>query len=346
MPHDIQKEDACSTMETRIKERYNQAILGEAMQRHGIAPDQIHLLDGFESFMYEFERGSAAYILRIGHTFRRSEALIQGEVDWINYLAAGGATVARAVLSERGNLVESIDDGQGEQFLVTAFEKARGRPPWEVGWTDDLFETYGQLLGRMHALTRQYEPAKPAWRRPEWDDDIMLEVEGYLPASEAIVVEKFWRLMDHLATLPTDAGSYGLIHFDAHGGNLLIDPEGTITLFDFDDCNYSWFANDIAIVLFYIILDRALGPDATERFMTHFLHGYRRENQLDAAWLHEIPQFLRLREIDLYAIIHRSFDVENLDNPWCARFMQNRKQRIETGVPFVDFDFDSLAHLL
>ena len=333
-------------METRIKERYNESILEEAMRRYGIGPDKIRLLDGFESFMYEFERGSEATILRIGHSFRRSENLIQGEVDWINYLAAGGATVARAVRSIHGNLVEAIDDGQGQRFLATAFEKARGKPPWEVGWTDCLFETYGQLLGRMHALTKQYEPPRPAWRRPQWDDGIMLEVEGYLPGSEAVVVDKFWRLMDHLATLPKDAHSYGLIHFDAHGGNLLIDPAGTITLFDFDDCNYSWFVNDIAIVLFYIILDRALGPGSTERFMTQFLHGYRRENQLDAAWLREIPHFLKLREIDLYAIIYRSFDVENLDDPWCARFMQNRKERIENDVPFVDFDFRSLTHLL
>ena len=333
-------------METRIKERYKDAILQEAMGRYGIAPDQIRLLDGFESFMYEFERGAEAYILRIGHSFRRSEDLIQGEVDWINYLAAGGATVARAVRSARGNLVEAIDDGQGQRFLATAFERARGKPPWEVGWTDSLFETYGQLLGRMRALTVHYEPPRPAWRRPQWDDGIMLEVEGYLPASEAVVVEKFWRLMDHLATLPRDARSYGLIHFDAHGGNLLIDPAGTITLFDFDDCNYSWFANDIAIVLFYILLDRALGPGSTERFLTHFLRGYRRENQLDAAWLGEIPHFLKLREIDLYAIIHRSFDVENLDNPWCARFMRDRKERIENDVPFVDLDFRSLADLL
>jgi Ser/Thr protein kinase RdoA (MazF antagonist) len=334
-------------MEKRIKERFNDTILQEAMGRYGIAADRIHLLDGFESFMYAFDRGPEACILRIGHTFRRSEALIRGEVDWINYLADGGTTVARAVLSVEGNLVEPLDDGQGKQFLATAFREARGRPPWEVGWTPCLYETYGQLLGRMHALTKRYEPADPAWRRPQWDDEIMLDVETHLPETDTLVAERFRELMAHLATLPRDAESYGLIHFDAHGGNLFVDDEGTITLFDFDDCNYSWFANDLAIVLFYLLVDRADGPAFLAEFMPHFLQSYRRENRLDPAWLREIPHFLKLREIDLYAIIHRSFDVENLDDhPWCARFMRGRKQRIEAGMPFVDHDFEALSGLL
>jgi Ser/Thr protein kinase RdoA (MazF antagonist) len=333
-------------MEKRIKERYSDTILREAMRRYDIAPDRICLLDGFESFMYEFERGPEAYILRIGHTFRRTEALIQGEVDWINYLADGGATVARAILSSEGNMVEPLDDGRGERFLATAFQKARGKPPWETSWAPSLYESYGQLLGRMHALSKDYVPADPAWRRPQWDDEIMLDVETHLPETDTLVVERFRELMAHLATLPRDTGSYGLIHFDAHGGNLLIDAKGTITLFDFDDCNYSWFANDLAIVLFYLVVGREDGPTYLEGFLRHFLQGYRRENRLDPGWLREIPHFLKLREIDLYAVIHRSFDVANLDDPWCARYMRGRKQRIEAGLPFVEFDFETLGMLL
>jgi Ser/Thr protein kinase RdoA (MazF antagonist) len=333
-------------MEQRIKERYDDAILHEAMRRHGIAEGQIHLLDGFESYMYEFERPPGAYILRLGHSFRRSEALIQAEVDWINYLAEGGASVARAVLSNRGNLVEAIDDGQGEFFLATAFVKAPGRPPWEVGWSPRLFETYGQLLGRMHALSKRYVPTHPACQRPHWDEDIMLDVERHLPASDARVLERFRTLMSYLQALPTDQESYGLIHFDAHGGNLFVDDTGRITLFDFDDCNYSWFANDLAIALFYMIVNREDAPAFTREFMSHFLRGYSSENRLDPAWLKEIPHFLKLREIDLYAIIHRSFDVDNLDDPWCARYMRGRRSRIEDGVPYVDFNFESLAEYL
>jgi Ser/Thr protein kinase RdoA (MazF antagonist) len=124
---------------------------------------------------------------------------------------------------------------------------------------------------------------------------------------------------------------------------MFVDEAGTITLFDFDDCNYSWFANDIAIVLFYIAMWKEDVQAYTREFMTHFLRGYRRENRLDPVWLSEIPRFLKLREIDLYAIIHRSFDVDNLDDPWCQRYMEGRKERIQDDVRYIDFPFESLA---
>ncbi len=43
-----------------------------------------------------------------------------------------------------------------------------------------------------------------------------------------------------------------MIHQDAHTGNLFVDDDYTMTLFDFDDCVYGHFIYDIAMVLFYI----------------------------------------------------------------------------------------------
>jgi len=333
-------------VEKRIKNRYSQTILQEALRRYGITQDQIQSLDGFESFIYEITRGTESYILRIGHTLRRSKSLILGEVDWINYLAEGGTPVSRAILSKNGNLVESIKDGHGEQFLATAFTKAKGRPPEKAAWTPSLFETYGQLLGTMHVLSKHYQPPELSWKRPEWNDNSTQEIVSNLPPSEAIIVKKYMALLDYLNTLPKDNESYGLVHYDAHGANFFVDDEGNITLFDFDDCVYSWFINDIAIVLFYAITGRQDTPAFAREFMTHFLQGYKQKNQLDPKWLKEIPHFLKLREIDLYAVIHRSFDVENLDDPWVAGFMQNRKYKIEHDIPYIDFDFESLAPYL
>jgi Ser/Thr protein kinase RdoA (MazF antagonist) len=353
-------------MDGQIIARFNDAILQEAMQRYGIANDEIKPLDAFESFIYEFERGGDGYILRIGHSLRKSKALIQGEVDWINYLARGGVSVARAVLSESLKLVEAIEDEQGGQFLVTAFVKAVGQKPWEAGWTPARFETYGQMLGKMHALAVHYQPV-PAWKRPEWDDGIMKFMELYLPASEVSAHQKYQAVLEHIYSLPKDRASYGLIHQDAHQNNFFMDADGTLTLFDFDDCVYSWFINDIAIVLFYISMDaEELGfPTVaafTQEFMTHFLRGYRQVYTLDANWLKEIPHFLKLRELELYAVVHRDFDIQDIDHGsvedfkrvrdfdvnnsghmWIANFMRDRKTRIEQDLPFIDFDFESLA---
>lgn len=352
-------------MDQQTIARFNNSILHVAMQRYGIAENQIKPLDAFESFIYEFERDGEGYILRIGHSFRKSEALIQGEVDWINHLANGGVSVAKAIPSDNGKLVEAIEDGQGGQFFATAFVKAAGQAPWDAGWSPTRYESYGELLGKMHALAIDYEPPVSAWRRLEWDDASMKFIELYLPESEVTAHQEYKSLLQHIYSLPKDKSSYGLIHQDAHQNNFFMDANGKLTLFDFDDCAYSWFINDIAIVLFYISMDaQEFGYPTvtafTQEFMTHFLKGYRTAYTLDNSWLKEIPHFLKLRELELYAVVHRDFEIKGIEHwslegfmstpgfdardeghTWIANFMRDRKQNIEQGLPFIDFDFES-----
>jgi len=329
-------------MDQLIKDRYNDTILQEAMGRYGITKDQIRCLDAFESFMYEFERDSHAYILRISHSFRRSESLVLGEVDWINYLAEGGVSVAKAIPSASGKYVEVIEDHQGGTFLVTAFVKAQGQAPWDL-WSPKLYKLYGEMIGRIHTLSKSYQPSKAAWKRPDWNDALFEFVERYLPESESIAKKKYNDICGHVNTLAKDRESYGLTHQDAHGSNLFVDEMGQITLFDFDECAYNWFINDIAVVLFYIVQDAEDWRDFTEEFMSHFLRGYIQACPLDVAWLKEIPNFLKIREIELYAVMYRDFNVNHIDDEWCARFMHNRKSRIDNDVPYIDFDFESLS---
>jgi Ser/Thr protein kinase RdoA (MazF antagonist) len=331
-----------SGLEKRIKARFNDQILSEALLAFGIRADQIQPLDGFESFIYEFTRGEQNYILRIGHSLRRSEILMRGEIDWINYLHRGGAGVSRPTPAENGELVTAIKDGAGDYFLATAFEKARGRPPGKDDMGAEFYASYGRLLGKLHALTKTYLPANPQWKRMEWNGPELSEIQALPEASESLIIELYHQIKKYLESLPKSEETYGLIHQDAHLGNLFIDEMDHLTLFDFDDCCYSWFINDIAIVLFYIALGQKQQAEFTQDFMTHFLDGYKSESQLDNQWLKEIPSFLKLREIELYAVIHRSFDLKNLNDPWVAMYMENRKQRIENGVPFIDFDFEKL----
>jgi Ser/Thr protein kinase RdoA (MazF antagonist) len=333
-------------MESRIKERFNAEILAEAMRRYGIDEGHIHLLDGFESFMYEFDWTRSGLpvsgILRIGHSLRRSPALIQAEVDWINYLAQGGAGVAQAWLSARGNLVEVVDDGQDGQFLVTAFAKARGKHPGRAELTPAFHESYGQLIGRLHKLSHGYTPPHPDCLRPHWNDEVNIEVEKFLPQEDEHIGEQLHDLITYLESLPVNPEGYGLIHQDAHGGNLFVDEAGQITLFDFDDCCYGHYIYDVAMVLFYYIVNHSDMPAATREFMPPFLHGYRRENRLDPAWLKELPYYLKLREVDLYAVIHRSMGPGPYEDDWVRRYMEGRKARLDAGLPFVEFDFQTL----
>jgi len=126
-------------MDKRIQDKFRHSILCEALTRYSIAAKNISVVDGFESFIYEYSRNHKQYILRIAHSQRRSQGMIRAELDWINHLASGGVSVATAIHSENGNLVEMVDDGEAGFFIVTAFVKIIGCPPSQVGWSADLY---------------------------------------------------------------------------------------------------------------------------------------------------------------------------------------------------------------
>ena len=333
-------------MKPDIKARFTPAMLSELASKYNLSPDQLTTLDGFESFIYQYNQGGAGYILRIGHSQRRGEAFVRGEVDWLNFLAAGGASVARAVSSANDRLVETVSDGHEEYFVSTAFHLAPGMPPWEFGWSPELYRTYGRMLGRMHNLTTNYQVSDPLAFRPYWDDPTILDVAANLTKPDPLALEKFQVLEEQCRKLPTSSDGFGLVHFDAHGANFLVDSVDQITLFDFDDCNYNWFAYDIAIVLFYMVMWEKDKPTFTRLFLEKFFEGYRQEFRLDPVWLETIPMFLKMREIDLYGVIHRSFDVHNLDDPWNKGYMDGRQEAIHADMPYVDFDFTQLSGCL
>ncbi|MBE0698291.1 MAG: phosphotransferase [Anaerolineaceae bacterium] len=325
-------------MEPRIRESYNDAVLQEAMRRYGIVQDEIQLLDGFESFIYEYQHGLDKRILRISHSLHRDAAAIRGEVDWLRHLAENGVSVAYAVPSLSGELVEVLGEG-AEYFCASAYIFAPGQPPRREDWDNGLMIDLGQLLGRMNALAKTYQPRDPRASRPHLLQDIE-GFERFLPPGEEAVAEKWLRLVASLHELPTGREVYGIVHQDAHGGNFFIQ-DGKITLFDFDDTLYGWYAYDVAMAFFYILPHDCSGPENlafARKAFAQLMEGYSRENSLSPAWLREIPRFLKLREIDLYIAIHRSFDINNLD-PWCASYMKNRREKILADVPFVDMEF-------
>ncbi len=317
-------------------------ILEQAARRYGIAVSQLRRLGSFESFVYEFERDGKGFVMKLTHSLHRTVDAIRGELDWTNYLANGGVAVPRAIASERGRLVEVVALADSF-FAVYVFEKAGGRPVRFEDWDDNFVRRWGRLLGQMHRLTKSYKPHEEAIRRHAWYDEISRYVDKHVPASEAIVVEKCHRLQERLGQLPQDGDSYGLIHSDLHHSNFFVD-DGELIALDFDDCHYDWFANDIAMPLFYALRDSQVDPDDrvfATRFMRRLLKGYRQENAIDGFWLGQIPIFLKLREMELYIIVYAE-DAHNL-NAWCRRFMEDRRDRIENDVPITDLDFTQFA---
>ena len=322
----------------KLFEKHKNQILSDSARMFGVEVENLKKLGSFESFVYEFMKNGRGQILKITHDKHRSKNAILGELEWVNHLAENNITVAHPIPLENGEMVGSITV-EDTDFFTYCFEKVNGTHPDLSQDNTALFDKWGRITGEMHAATKKYTPSIPAVKRHGWEGEISKDVEKHIPASQPGVIEKCKQLQSKMATFPIEHDSFGLIHSDLHHGNFYVDGD-IIRIFDFDDCHYDWFVYDIAIPLFYVLRDINVGDDNldyAERFLEHFLKGYIEKNSLDSSWLAMIPDFLKLREIELYIIlwVEQAFDL----NDWCGRFFEGRQERIEKDIPVIDMDF-------
>jgi Ser/Thr protein kinase RdoA (MazF antagonist) len=258
-----------------------------------------------------------------------------------------GISASKPILSVNGVWAEVIEISE-MYFTAVSFEKARGRKIDYPECLNDnaLYEKLGQITGKMHALSKRYETEDVKVRRNDWNLNYYLQNINILPPSHQRVKENYYSLMDTIKKLPKDGESYGLIHGDIGVGNFLVSEQGTITLFDFDEAQYSWFVEDIAIPLYYLVYvyggedGRESREEQTLRFMHFFMNGYRLENTLNDYWLKQIPLFLKLRELIVYIGAFRNFDGDetfsNSDNQWFKDWITESRTRLENNVPIVN----------
>ncbi len=332
-------------------------ILREAAERFGVVKGKLTKLhhslisdEGetiIEKALYQYERNGKSFILRLTIPQYVDFELIPGEVDWINYLADNELYVPRAISSENGSLVEIIET-EDSSFAAVSFEKAEGRRidfDNSDEWNAELFERYGQTIGKMHALTKNYEPPEESLTRMEWhQQDWFAKIDRYLPPSESLVRRKCLDLIERLHALPKDKNSFGLIHGDAHPWNLLVH-KGKIILADFDFCERNWFVFDIAIALFYALMAPMEGMDKiafANYFMENFMNGYNKEHGIDACWMKHIPGFLRSRMISKYILHYREWKSGRMTEKRKIAFME-WKHKIENDIPYVDIEFSDFG---
>ena len=211
-------------------------------------------------------------------------------------------------------------------------------------WNETLFEHWGQIMGRMHALTIQFEQEQGHLTLGDWQEEVAHFTEW---CSDTPVRQHWHRIRETLAEFETPPEAFGLVHNDLHPQNFLVDGE-RITIIDFDVCNYHWFATDIAIPVFHALWMRLPSkyesPEAFAlRFLKHFMAGYRREHLLPTEWLLKLPGFIDYRRILLYTV----FSGEWGDNktPWQKQTLYDWRRQILNNKRVVNLSPDDLLRI-
>lgn len=297
--------------------------------------------------IFEAEAASCHCILRVSEFSEKKRSHAEFETRWTEYLAARMGGIAKPLQSVNNRLFEVIQaDGKG--YILSLQEKAPGKIV-DVNNRDEfnegLFFNLGMLMGRMHRLTMSYEGNKDCpefrWNGPHfWRRDITILDEDVQQGER--------RLLKELKHLPVGKDNYGIVHYDIHTDNFLVD-NGRITLIDFDACQFNWYAADMASALFFMVRNGA-GPleNLTEKMRTEFaetylasyLKGYFQTNSVSAYWIGQMDLFMRYQMVDEYVAVQAGWPKES--DPLRQFYLDWYKNRIKNNMPYVFIDYEKI----
>lgn len=224
------------------------------------------------------------YILRVYNHKHRNAQQVMEEVRLLNMLK-GSVWVSYPIANAEGAFVQQINAPEGNRCVVL-FSYARGKKIRHL--TKELSCCIGTETGRLHSITRnmgvermnysvdtlinrahgllaQYMPAE-------------MEEMKFIKASAGVLSEAFGRVQP----------ATGVVHLDIWYDNMAITEDGTVTLYDFDNCGNGWLILDIGyycMQLFYIEGSR----DEYEEKRMAFINGYRSITEVTEEELKLVP---------------------------------------------------------
>lgn len=314
-----------------IQDKLSNSIIYKLAKRYGLEEETLVPCGGYESAVYSFRRCSDEYILKITMGKVKDIREVAGEIEFVNYLYENGFGVSNVIRSLNGNYIERIDL-EDDYFYARCYSKAKGYHITSK-WSMALFNTWGETMGKLHRLSKNFVPSSnffgakwnenPRLNNVCWDEDIRKRVK---------------ELTSYLQSLEQNRDNYGIVHNDFHQDNFFINNFG-ITVIDFDDLGYSWYINDIAVVLYQVIYQNIFSQQDENfgrEFFQCFMEGYNKESVVDDSMIVQLPYFLRLRHIILYSAYYQTVDIEHLEK-YEERILLKYYRDINNSKELIDF---------
>ncbi|MGY5872880.1 MAG: phosphotransferase [Candidatus Thorarchaeota archaeon] len=330
----------------RMTERWLQTTLEETSTLYRFHVDKlVKLGGGFENKMFGFDAPENRLVVRVTPPGHKTLAEVKAEIDWLAYLSEHDAPVVRVIPSQNDTIVETVNTDAGA-ISVVCFEWAPGRLVTKKDFSPELFQTWGEAVGMLHRLTKDYRPPSKKTERIHWFDDEYLN-RDLIPSDQDKVLKRFDALIDYFKDQPTSRDTFGLIHQDVHNANLFLD-EKRLTVLDFDDSVYGFFVFDIANALGFSIWEKpenTTNREFADFYLKHFMMGYERENHLDGLWVEDLPKALKLFEFIHYNAFNMDYDLAGKGSfdalkDETKQILKKYRQSIEEDLPYIENTFN------
>ena len=287
------------------------AIARIALRHYGLIDPVAQFLRFNENITFRVTAaaGRDRYLLRIhksatSNFLVQSPASLESELLWLEALARDtDIVVQQPIRNKRGQMVTAITPiGETAPLLCTLLTWIDGGPfPREGDDALPLAERLGELAARLHEHAgRCTVPA--GFTRVTYGPEFLKRTITLLkdgvergligPRDMAVLDDVADRIRSIIAPLPRDRQSWGLIHADLQGNNILVH-EGDVRAIDFSLCGFGHFLFDLAVAL------SCVKPDLREPLM----NGYCRHRALPADHMQFVEAFALFGMLNCFAFL-------------------------------------------
>jgi Ser/Thr protein kinase RdoA (MazF antagonist) len=234
-------------------------LASAALARYSTDPSpRLEFVRHGENTTYRVLRPEGDWALRLARPGYQSIDAIRSEIWFMHSLNEKGVATPAAIPGRDGDTVQLVPHPDGSLRAAVAFTWVEGLPLPEV---DSLgaWKRLGEIMARIHEHGRRWRKpqgfVRPAWDvealvgdSPRWGSPFPPDVWsaediGLLQAAREAVRERLY-------ALGQGEHRYGLIHADLGFDNVLVRPDGSTVVIDFDDSGPSWYLYDLASALY------------------------------------------------------------------------------------------------
>ena len=231
--------------------------------------------------------------------------------------------MAYPLATTNGTLHTSISYPEGSR-QAALFSYAQGNAPG-TELSPPQTQILGEAVAQIHVAADQFSPTGT---RQEMDLEYLLDaslnaLKGFLSKSQyASIAQISKTIKQQMPTIARHRPFWGICIGDVNSSNFHLDDNNAITLFDFDQCGYSWRAFEFG-KFFSTILSR----DCKQELMRTFIQGYQKVRYLSDDEKTAIPLLIKAAIIWVMAI--QVYNAELIGHKWLnSEYWQKRINKL------------------
>ncbi|MCO6510026.1 MAG: aminotransferase class III-fold pyridoxal phosphate-dependent enzyme [Aridibacter famidurans] len=224
----------------------------------GIEDAEIKELGGYDARNFLVSAPAGKFVLKLRDAQPKLLEELEAEARVLRRLSEKGVkSISKPVPGRDGAFASTLSIG-GRETVVALFEFVEGRILGGEGINGETSKALGEFLGELDKeLAGCSEIAFEAKRSP-WDlqhrEDSYRDSYFISDSRARKYIDYFFQRADRFVDPSVPQLRRQLIHGDANEWNVLVAPDGRVSLIDFGDMCHSPLANEVAIAACYVLL--------------------------------------------------------------------------------------------